>query len=96
MRKPKTFGQYVKTIREQRGMSGRQLAKQAKVANTTIMDIEKGSTPQPELFVSLIDTLELNAITAVKLLEPYRNIYERIITALEVKWWQPVRMVAGL
>jgi DNA-binding XRE family transcriptional regulator len=78
MRKPESFGEYVKLMREQRGMSGRQLAKQVGVANTTIMDIENGTVPQIKLFVDLIDALELNAITAANLLTPYRRLYQQI------------------
>ena len=81
MKKPESFGQYVKVMREQHGMSGRQLADRVGVANTTVMDIENGTIPQPNLFIALIDALELNVITAVKLAEPYRRIYERIIIA---------------
>lgn len=79
MRKPESFGEYVKLMREQRGMSGRQLAKDVGKANTTITDIENGTVPKIELFVKLVDALELNAITAVNFLPPYRQLYEQIL-----------------
>jgi transcriptional regulator with XRE-family HTH domain len=78
MRKPESFGEYVKLMREQRGMSGRQLAKNVGKANTTITDIENGTVPKIELFVKLVEALELNAITAVNFLPPYRQLYEQI------------------
>jgi transcriptional regulator with XRE-family HTH domain len=81
MRKPESFGEYVKLMREQRGMSGRQLAKRVGVANTTITDIENGTVPKIELFVKLVDTLELNATTATNFLAPYRQLYQQIVKA---------------
>ncbi|MBV9031256.1 MAG: helix-turn-helix transcriptional regulator [Pseudonocardiales bacterium] len=66
-------------MREQRGMSGRQLAKRLGVANTTITDIENGTTPKIELFAKIVDALELNAITAVNFLPPYRQLYQQIV-----------------
>jgi transcriptional regulator with XRE-family HTH domain len=79
MRKPESFGEYVKLMREQRGTSGRQLAKRVNVANTTIIDIENGNTPKVDLFVRLVDALELDPITAANFMPPYRKLYEQIL-----------------
>jgi transcriptional regulator with XRE-family HTH domain len=81
MRKPESFGEYVKLMREQRGISGRQLAKRVGVANTTILDIESGTVPKIELFVDLVDALELNAVIAANFLTPYQRLYEQISEA---------------
>jgi ribosome-binding protein aMBF1 (putative translation factor) len=80
---PTSFGEYVKQSRERKGISAKKLAPQLGVALTTITRIEKGSIPEPDLFVSLIDVLDLDAITAVNLVPQYRRIYQRIMTALE-------------
>lgn len=79
MRKPESFGDYVRLVREQRGMTGRQLAKKLGVVNTTVIDIENGNTPKIDLFVRLVDALELNPITAVNFLPSYRRLYEQIL-----------------
>jgi len=85
MKKPESFAHYVSTARQTKGYSDRQLGKLIGVAHTTIGRIENGSTPEPALFISLIDALDLDVITAVTLVEPYRRIYQRIMTALEVE-----------
>lgn len=41
--------------------------------------IENGTVPKIELFVKLVDALELNATTAVNFLPPYRQLYEQIL-----------------
>ena len=79
--KPTSFSQYITTTRERKGYSERHLARLVGVANTTIIRIEQGSIPQPELLIGLIDALDLDVITAVRLIEPYKRLYERIITA---------------
>lgn len=79
MRKPESFGDYVKLMREQRGMSGRELAKRVEVVNTTIMDIENGHAPKIDIFVKLVDVLELDAVTAARFLPSYRKLYEQIL-----------------
>lgn len=84
MTKPTSFGQYVWAARQTKSYSDRQLGKQVGAAHTTISRIENGSIPEPDLFLSLVDALDLDVITAVQLIEPYRRIYERIMTALEV------------
>lgn len=83
MRKPESFGDYVRLMREQRGMSGRELAKRVEVVNTTIIGVENGNMPKVDLFVKLVDALELDAITAVNFLAPYRRLYEQITTHLD-------------
>lgn len=85
MPKPESFGQYVWAARKDKGYSDRQLGKRIGAAHTTISRIENGSVPEPGLFLSLIDSLDLDIITAVTLIDPYRRIYQRIMTALEVK-----------
>jgi len=85
MDKPKAFGQYITMAREVKGYSDRELGKRVGAAHTTIGRIENGGIPKPGLFLSLIDALDLDVITAVTLIEPYRRIYQRIMAALEVK-----------
>ncbi|MGH3809362.1 MAG: helix-turn-helix domain-containing protein [Pseudonocardiaceae bacterium] len=85
MTEPESFGQYVWAARKAKGYSDRQLGKHVRAAHTTISRIENGSIPEPGLFLSLIDALDLDIITAVTLIDPYRRIYQRIVTALEVK-----------
>jgi transcriptional regulator with XRE-family HTH domain len=81
----KTFGEYVMREREQRGYSAGQLGKRVGVATATITRIESGfiAVPTPEVLIALVDALELDMITAVMLVEPYRRLYERILTAVE-------------
>ena len=79
MQKPESFGDYVKLMREQRGMSGRDLAKRVDVVNTTIIKVENGQMPKIDLFVRLVDALELDVISAVNFLPPYRQLYEQIL-----------------
>jgi transcriptional regulator with XRE-family HTH domain len=81
---PASFGQYVTQGRQRHNISAKKLAIQLGVALSTITRIERGSIPEPNLFIALVDALNLNVITAVQLIEPYRCIYERIMTALEV------------
>lgn len=83
MSKPGSFGQYVKATRQQKKVSGRQLARKVGVANTTIIDIEDGAVPSPALFVDLIDALDLDITAAAQLIEPYKRLYDRIIAAQE-------------
>ncbi len=78
---PRSFGAYVAMKRQQRGYSMRELAKQVDVAPTTITRIENGSVPHPDLFLALVDVLDLDVITAVGLVEPYQRLYQRITTA---------------
>lgn len=85
MNAPESFGQYVRTARQTKGYSDRQLGKKVGKAHTTISRIENGSIPEPGLFLALVDALELDIITAVQLIGPYRRICQRIITDLEVK-----------
>jgi transcriptional regulator with XRE-family HTH domain len=83
MLKPETFGQYLTAALQQKGYSERHLATLVGVANSTIVRIKKGSIPEPDLFISIIDALDLDVITAVKLVEPYRRLHDRIIAAAE-------------
>lgn len=83
MQKPATFGDYVTAKREHEGYSRKGLARQLGVELTTISRIENGSTPGIDLFLGLVDALHLDLIAAVKLVEPYRRLYQRIIAAQE-------------
>ena len=85
MKKPETFGAYIKAAREQRGESLRQLEKRCGVNNATISRMEDGliAVPTPDLLIALVDTLELDLITAIKLIQSYRRMYERIVTAIQ-------------
>ncbi len=77
---PRSFGEYVAMRRRERDYSIRQLAKRVDVAPTTITRIVDGSVPHPDLFLALVDVLDLDIITAVKLIEPYHRLYQRINT----------------
>lgn len=81
----RSFGEYVTVARQQRGYSIRQLANQVDVAPSTIMRIEGGThtLSHPDLFLALVDVLELDIIAAVKLVEPYHRLYKRITAAPE-------------
>lgn len=69
-----SFGAYVAHTRTERSLSARQLAARMGIAITTVTRIESGTyaTPNPDLFLSLVDTLGLDLTTAVDLIEPYR------------------------
>lgn len=77
-----TFGDYLREHREARGYSAREVARRIDVAVTTITRIEDGSRliPNPDLFLALVDVLELDLVTAVTLLAPYRRLWERLKT----------------
>jgi transcriptional regulator with XRE-family HTH domain len=83
MVKPESFGAYMKAARLNRGESLRQLERRCDVPNPTISRIEDGliAVPSPDVLIALVDALDLNVITAVKLVPAYRNIYERIMAA---------------
>ncbi|RZS30519.1 helix-turn-helix protein [Herbihabitans rhizosphaerae] len=85
MKRPATFGEYVTMTRQQRGYSERHVARQVGVANTTISRIVNGSVPHPELFLALVDTLDLDIVLAVTLVEPYRRIVDRVMVAQKGK-----------
>lgn len=78
---PASFGQYVTQGRQQQNVSAKKLAAHLGVALSTITRIERGSVPEVDLFLALVDALNLDVIAAVKLVEPYRRIYERIVRA---------------
>lgn len=83
MEKPKSFGAYVKSARQNRGESLRQLETRCGVPNSTISRVEDGifAVPSADVLIALVDALDLDVITAVKLVPAYRNLYERIVTA---------------
>lgn len=76
----RSFGEYVTQAREKHGYSIRQLAAQVGVAPSTVMRIEDGThaVPHPDLFASLIEALDLDVGTAMRLVGPYRRLHERI------------------
>jgi transcriptional regulator with XRE-family HTH domain len=77
-----SFGDYIRTRREEHGYSARHVARQVGVAVTTITRIEDGSfvVPNPDLFLALVDVLDLDLITAVSLVEPYQRLWRRFTT----------------
>jgi transcriptional regulator with XRE-family HTH domain len=81
---PLDFGDYVKGAREHRGYSVRELAALTGVAPSTITRIEHNTliTPQPDLVLALIKHLDLDTVTAVGLLEPYRRLTQASLPAL--------------
>jgi hypothetical protein len=52
------------------------------VSNSTIKRLEEGfiAVPTPDVLLALVDALELDLITAMRLVGPYRRLYERITT----------------
>jgi transcriptional regulator with XRE-family HTH domain len=74
--KPATFGQYVTTVRQECGYSIRQLAERLKVAPSTISRLETGarSLPHPDLFLGVVDALDLDITTALGLVGPYGRL----------------------
>jgi transcriptional regulator with XRE-family HTH domain len=79
-----SFGEYVTLVREQHGYSIRQLAAHLGVAPSTISRLEDGSRPlpSPDLVLDLIKNLNLDAVTAVGLLEPYRRLTQACLPHL--------------
>lgn len=73
---PSTFGDYVKQAREQHGYSAHDLAALIGVEASTITRIEHNTTttPGPDRVLALIKILDLDPVTAVGLLEPYRRL----------------------
>jgi len=74
---PQSLGQYATCARQQHGYSIRQLATRLGVAPSTISRLEDGSRPlpHPDLFIALIDALDLDITTALKLAAPYGRLY---------------------
>lgn len=83
METPKTFGEYVTMAREEQGISAKKLAKRLGRHPTTLGRVESGfiAVPTPDYFMDLVDDLNLDIITAVNLLKPYRRIYDSILNA---------------
>jgi transcriptional regulator with XRE-family HTH domain len=79
-----SFGEYVTLVREQHGYSIRQLAAHVGVAPSTISRLEDGTRPlpSPDLVLDLIKNLNLDAVTAVGLLEPYRRLTQACLPGL--------------
>jgi transcriptional regulator with XRE-family HTH domain len=85
MEAPRTFGEYVTMAREQQGISAKKLAKQLGKHPTTLGRVESGfiAVPTPDYFMDIVDALDLDIITAVHLLEPYRRIHDCIINTIQ-------------
>jgi transcriptional regulator with XRE-family HTH domain len=82
---PKTFGEYVTMAREEQGISAKKLAKRLGRHPTTLGRVESGfiAVPTPDYFMDLVDALNLDIVTAVNLLKPYRRIYDSILNAVQ-------------
>ena len=82
--KNRSFGEYVALVREQHGYSVNQLAAHLGVPPSTISRLEDGlrSLPGPDLVLDLIKDLNLDAVTAVGLLEPYRRLTQACLPGL--------------
>lgn len=72
----RSFGDYVTTARERRDYSIRHVAAQVGVAPSTILRVEDGThaLPHPDLFLALVETLDLDITTAIRLVEPYGRL----------------------
>jgi len=82
---PRTFGEYVMMERERRGVSLRQLAKQLGKHAATISRVEDGriAVPTPDYFMDLAEALNLDIVTAVNLVKPYRRVCDSFVTAIQ-------------
>jgi transcriptional regulator with XRE-family HTH domain len=82
--RPLTFGDYVKEARERHDYSAHDLAALIGVAPSTIARIEYNTitTPGPERVLALIENLDLDPVTAVELLEPYRRLTQESLPIL--------------
>lgn len=85
METPRTFGEYVMMARAWQGISAKKLAKRLGKHPTTLGRVESGfiAVPTPDYFMDLVDTLNLDIITAVNLLEPYQRIYGSILNSIQ-------------
>jgi transcriptional regulator with XRE-family HTH domain len=85
MSTPPTFGAYVKQARQQRGDSLRGLEQRCGIHNATIKRVEDGfiAVPTPTILLGLVDALDLNLVTALKLVDSYRALYDRIMDATQ-------------
>jgi transcriptional regulator with XRE-family HTH domain len=83
MKRPKTFGEYVTAAREQKGISAKKLAERIGKHTSTLGRVESGfiAVPTPDFFMDLVDALNLDIVTAMNLLEPYRRIYDGVVNA---------------
>lgn len=81
---PLTFGDYIREAREHHGYSAHDLAALTGVAPSTIARIEYNTitTPGPDLVLALIENLDLDSVTAVGLLEPYRRLTQESLPNL--------------
>ena len=63
-----TFGQYLRAVRQARGVSVRQMSKAVEKTATYISDIEQGNNrpPEKELLEKIIDQLDLDGYTEVR------------------------------
>lgn len=79
-----SFGEYVALVRKQNGYSVNQLAAHLGVHSSTISRLENGlrPLPGPGLVLDLINDLNLDPITAVGLLEPYRRLTQACLPNL--------------
>lgn len=79
-----SFGEYVALVRKQHGYKASQLAAHLGVSTSTITRLEDGSRPlpRPGLVLDLIKYLDLDAVTAVGLLEPYRRLTQACLPGL--------------
>ena len=63
-----TFGQYLRAVRQARGVSVRQMSKAVEKTATYISDIEQGNNrpPEKELLEKIIEQLDLDGYTEVR------------------------------
>ncbi|MFD9894730.1 helix-turn-helix domain-containing protein [Amycolatopsis sp. NPDC059027] len=80
-----SFGAYVASSRTERGLSVRQVAKHTGLAPSTVMRTEDRpyQTPTPDVFLALVDALDLDLKTAVNLVESYKKLWQRFIADRE-------------
>jgi transcriptional regulator with XRE-family HTH domain len=81
---PDSLANYIKSARRERGYSLRDLKRVSGVHNATIQRIEGGfiAVPSPDVLIALVDALDLDLITALKLIPAYRNMLKRIVSAI--------------
>lgn len=78
---PHTIGEYLKAARRQRRYSLRALEAISGVNNSTVKRVEDGfiTVPTPDVLLALINALELDICTAVKLIEPYDRLCTEVM-----------------
>ena len=93
---PRSFGEYVKAAREERGLSIRELTRRLDVEPTTVSRLENGTRtlPHPDLFIGLIMKLELDWRTALNLVPSYRRLWNGLVELARVDYIEHIKQLS--